>query len=289
MESNLVLGAGRAEAPGPLPVLKIRPPKGWASLGLSELWEYRELLYFLVWRDVKVRYKQTALGAAWAVIQPFFMMVVFSLFFGKLGGIPSDGLPYPVFAYCALLPWQLFAHALSESSNSLVANERLITKVYFPRLIVPISAVLGGLVDFCIAFVILLGLMAFYGIAPTLMVVALPLFLLLAVMTALGVGLWLSALNVQYRDVRYTIGFLTQFWLFATPVAYPSSLVPAQWRWLYGLNPMAGVVEGFRWALLGKSEGPGALLAVSIVAVFVILVGGLYYFRRMEQTFADVV
>jgi lipopolysaccharide transport system permease protein len=289
MESNLVLEADQATQPEPLPVLKIRPPKGWASLGLKELWEYRELLYFLTWRDIKVRYKQTALGAAWAVIQPFFMMIVFSLFFGKLGGIPSDGIPYPVFAFCALLPWQLFAHALSESSNSLVANERLITKVYFPRLIVPISAVLGGLVDFAIAFVILLGMMVYYGIMPTVMVVTLPLFLLLAVATALGVGLWLSALNVQYRDVRYTIAFLTQFWLFATPVVYPSSIIPERWRWLYGLNPMAGVVEGFRWALLGKTEGPGAMLAVSILAVILICIGGFYYFRRMEQTFADVV
>lgn len=289
MESNLVLEADQASQPEPLPVLKIRPPKGWTSLGLKELWEYRELLYFLTWRDIKVRYKQTALGAAWAVIQPFFMMIVFSLFFGKLGGIPSDGIPYPVFAFCALLPWQLFAHALSESSNSLVANERLITKVYFPRLIVPISAVLGGLVDFAIAFVILLVMMAYYGIMPTVMVVTLPLFLLLAVATALGVGLWLSALNVQYRDVRYTIGFLAQFWLFATPVVYPSSIIPERWRWLYGLNPMAGVVEGFRWALLGKTEGPGAMLAVSILAVILICIGGFYYFRRMEQTFADVV
>ena len=289
MESDILLKAGPAQRPEPLPVLEIRPPQGWSSLGLRELWEYRELLYFLVWRDVKVRYKQTALGAAWAVIQPVFMMVAFSLFFGKLGGIPSDGLPYPVFTFCALLPWQLFAHSLSESSNSLVANERLITKVYFPRLIVPISAVLGGLVDFAIAFVILLALMAYYGITPTVMVVTLPLFLLFAVMTALGVGLWLSALNVQYRDVRYTIGFLTQFWLFATPVAYPSSIVPDRWRWLYGLNPMAGVVEGFRWALLGKAEGPGVMLAISALVVILICGGGLYYFRRMEQTFADVV
>jgi lipopolysaccharide transport system permease protein len=289
MESNFSLDSKQALAPEALQTLTIRPPKGWASLGLRELWEYRELLYFLTWRDVKVRYKQTALGAAWAVIQPFFMMIVFSLFFGRLGRIPSDGIPYPVFTYCALLPWQLFAHALSESSNSLVANERLITKVYFPRLVVPISAVLGGLIDFAVAFVILLGMMAYYRITPTAMIVTLPLFLLLAIMTALGVGLWLSALNVKYRDVRYTIGFLTQFWLFATPVAYPSSLVPQQWRWLYGLNPMAGVVEGFRWALLGKSGGPGALLAVSVAAVAVIFVGGLYYFRRMEQTFADIV
>lgn len=289
MESHLTLKTEGAVAADSLPSLLISPPKGWASINFKELWDYRELLYFLTWRDVKVRYKQTALGAAWAIIQPFFMMVVFSLFFGKLGGIPSDGIPYPVFVYCALLPWQLFAHALSESSNSLVGNQNLITKVYFPRLVVPVSAVLGGLVDFAIAFLILLGMMAYYGIAPTIMIVTLPLFLLLAVVTALGVGLWLSALNVQYRDVRYTIGFLTQFWLFATPVAYPSSLVPEQWRWLYGLNPMAGVVEGFRWALLGKAEGPGALLIVSIVVVLLIFIGGLYYFRRMEDTFADIV
>jgi lipopolysaccharide transport system permease protein len=271
------------------PTLFIRPPEGWTSPGLKEIWEYRELLYFLTWRDIKVRYKQTVLGAAWAVIQPFFMMVVFSLFFGRLAHVPSDGIPYPVFVYCALLPWQLFAHALTESSNSLVANERLITKVYFPRLCVPISAVLGGLIDFAIAFVILLLMMAYYGIRPTWAIVMLPGFILLAIATALGVGLWLSALNVQYRDVRYTITFLIQFWLLATPVAYPSSLIPVRWRPLYGLNPMAGVIEGFRWALLGKAEGPGALLAVSVVAVILILVGGLYYFRRMEAQFADVV
>ena len=289
MESNLLLEAGQVKPSKDLPVLEIRPPKGWTSLGLKELWEYRELLYFLAWRDVKVRYKQTALGAAWAIIQPFFMMVVFSLFFGKLGGIPSDGIPYPVFVYCALLPWQLFAHALSEASNSIVANERLITKVYFPRLVVPISAVLGGLVDFAIAFVILLCMMAYFGIAPNVMILTLPLFLVLAVVTALGVGLWLSALNVQYRDVRYTIGFLTQIWLFATPVAYSSSIVPERWRAYYGMNPMAGVVEGFRWALLGKTQGPGAMLLVTTLVVILILVGGLYYFRRMERTFADVV
>ncbi len=274
---------------GSLPTFFIRPANSWTSIGLKELWEYRELLYFLVWRDVKVRYKQTALGAAWAIIQPLMMMVVFSLFFGYLAKIPSDGIPYPVFTFCALLPWQLFAHALTESSNSLVANERLITKVYFPRLVVPIAAVLGGMVDFAVAFVILLVMMLYYGIAPTWAIVTLPAFILLAIMTALGVGLWLSALNVQYRDVRYTIGFLIQFWLFATPVAYSSSIVPERWRPLYGLNPMAGVVEGFRWALLGKSEPPGALLAVSVVVVVVVLVGGLYYFRRMEQQFADVV
>ena len=266
----------------------IRPPSSWASLGLKELWQYRELLYFLVWRDVKVRYKQTALGAAWAVIQPLFMMLVFSLFFGRLAKLPSDGIPYPLFTFAALLPWQLFAHALTESSNSLVANERLITKVYFPRLVVPIAAVLGGLVDFAIAFALLLGLMGWYGVVPGIQVLALPLLLLLAVMTALSVGLWLSALNVKYRDVRYTINFLIQFWLFATPVAYPSSIVPERWRALYGLNPMAGVVEGFRWALFG-TEPPRAMLAVSALVVLFLLVGGLYYFRRMEQQFADIV
>jgi len=272
-----------------LPTLRISPPSRWTSLEFRELWEYRELLYFLIWRDVKVRYKQTALGAAWAVIQPFFMMVVFSLFFGRLAKVPSDGIPYPVFTFCALLPWQLFANALTESSNSLVGNQNLITKVYFPRLVVPISAVLGGLVDFVIAFMILLGMMLYYGIVPGWAIVTLPGFILLAVMTALGVGLWLSALNVQYRDVRYTIGFLVQLWLFLTPVAYPSSIVPEQWRPLYGLNPMAGVVEGFRWALLGKSQPPGAMLWVSVAVVIVILFGGLYYFRRMEQQFADIV
>ena len=273
----------------PLEITLIGPAGGWTSVGLKELWEYRELLYFLTWRDVKVRYKQTALGAMWAVIQPFLMMVVFSLFFGRLAGVPSDGIPYPIFTFCALLPWQLFAHALIESSNSLVANERLITKVYFPRLVVPIAAVLGGLVDFAVAFIILLGMMFYYGIVLSWAIITLPGFLLLAIMTALAVGLWLSALNVQYRDVRYTINFLIQIWLFATPVAYPSSLIPAKWRPLYGLNPMAGVVEGFRWALLGKSEPPGALLWVSVAVVVLLLVGGLYYFRRMEQQFADVV
>lgn len=272
-----------------LPVFSIRPSGRWMSVGLRELWEYRELLYFLIWRDVKVRYKQTALGAAWAILQPLMMMVVFSLFFGYLAGLPSDGIPYPIFTFCALLPWQLFAHALTESSNSLVANERLITKVYFPRLVVPIAAVLGGLVDFAIAFVILLLMMLYYGVVPTWAIVTLPGFILLAIITALGVGLWLSALNVQYRDVRHTMGFLIQFWLFVTPVAYSSSLVPERWRPLYGLNPMVGVVEGFRWALLGKSEPPGALLGVSVAVVVLLLVGGLYYFRRMEQEFADVV
>ena len=277
------------EAAAETPVLILRPSRGFLRLNLRDVWEYRELLYFLVWRDVKVRYKQTALGAAWAILQPVMTMLVFSVFFGRLAKVPSDGIPYPVFAFTALLPWQLFAYALSESSNSLVSNQNLITKVYFPRLVIPIAAVLAGLVDFAIAFVVLLGLMLYYGIVPTAAVALLPLFMLLAVTTALAIGLWLSALNVKFRDVRYTIPFLTQFWMFATPVAYPSSLVPEPWRALYGLNPMAGVVEGFRWALLGKAQGPGPLLAVSVAAVVVLLVGGLMYFRRTESTFADVV
>jgi lipopolysaccharide transport system permease protein len=268
---------------------RIEPSKGWISLGLKDLWQYRELLFFLTWRDIKVRYKQTALGAAWAVIQPLFTMLVFTLFFGRLARVPSDGIPYPLFSYAALLPWQLFAYALTESSNSVVANERLITKVYFPRLVVPLASILAGLVDFVIAFTLVIGMMVLYGIRPTWAILTLPFFVVLAMATALGVGLWLSALNVQYRDVRYTLNFIVQFWLFASPVAYSSTLVPTRWRPFYGLNPMAGVIEGFRWALLGKAQTPGAMLWVSVVVVALVLVGGLYYYRRMEKTFADVV
>ncbi len=271
------------------PAVIIRPSSGWTALDLHDLWRYRELVFFLIWRDISVRYKQTILGVAWAILQPFFTMLVFSLFFGRLGHMPSEGFPYPVFAYTALLPWQLFAYALAESGNSLVANQSLITKVYFPRVVIPVSATLAGLVDFVIAFVVLLGMMAFYRIGPTLSVLTLPLFVVLALLTALGAGLWLSALNVQYRDVRYTIPFLTQFWLFLTPIAYPSSLVPEAWRPVYGLNPMAGVVEGFRWALLGTDRPPGPLLVVSAVTALVLLVSGLYYFRHMERTFADAI
>ena len=271
------------------PVLIIQAGGSHLGKELRDLWHYRELLYFLAWRDFKVRYKQTVLGAAWAVIQPFFTMVVFSIFFGYLGKIPSDGIPYPVFTFCALLPWSLFAHALTDSSNSLVNNQGLITKVYFPRLIIPIAPLFVGLVDFAIAFLVLIGLMLFYGIVPGIAALATPLFILFALATALAVGMWLSALNVQYRDVRYTIPFLTQLWLFATPVAYPSSLLPEPWRSLYGLNPMAGVVEGFRWALLGRTAAPGPLIAVSLVAVLALLLSGLWYFTRMERTFADIV
>ena len=271
------------------PTLRIAPSKGWVSLKLKELWEYRELLYFLTWRDLKVRYKQTALGAAWAIIQPFFTMVVFSLFFGKLAKVPSDGVPYPIFSFAALVPWTFFANGLTQSSNSLVGSANLITKVYFPRLTIPIASVLSGIVDFVLAFVVLLVMMLYYGIVPTVNVLWLPLFLLLALVASLGVGLWLSALNVEYRDVRYVVPFITQFWLFVTPIAYPSSLLREPWRTVYGLNPMVGVVEGFRWALLGTKTAPGPLIAVSSIAALVILVTGAFYFRRMEKTFADIV
>lgn len=272
-----------------LPLHVITPPGSWPLPRIGELWEYRELVYFLVWREVKVRYKQTALGLAWAVIQPFFTMVVFSIFFGRLGKLPSDGLPYPLFAYSALLPWQLFAFALSESSNSVVTNQRLITKVYFPRLIIPLTSVCVGLADFAVAFGVLLAMMAYYGVAPGWAVVTIPLWTLLTVVTALGVGLWLSALNVKYRDIRYTIPFLTQIWMFASPVAYSSSIIPEQWRALYAMNPMVGVVEGFRWALLGQGGSPSLTVPVSAAAVLIVLVGGLFFFRRMERTFADVI
>ena len=272
-----------------LPLLVLEPSKGFVRPNLGDVWVYRELLYFLIWRDIKVRYKQTALGAAWAIIQPLMTMLVFSVFFGHFAKMPSDGLPYPVFALAALLPWQLFAYALSESSNSLIASQNLITKVYFPRLIVPLAAVLAGLVDFSIAFGVLLVMMGYYRVMPTAAIVLLPLFVVLAIASALAVGLWLSSLNVKYRDVRYTIPFLTQLWMFATPVAYPSSIVPEQWRAILGLNPMAGVVEGFRWALLGHVHPSMPLLSVSIVAVSVLLVGGVVYFRKTEATFADLV
>lgn len=272
-----------------VPVIRIEPSQGWVSLELDELWEYRELLYFLVWRDIKVRYKQTVLGAAWAIIQPFFTMMVFSVFFGRLAKISSDGIPYPIFSYAALVPWTFFAHGLSQASSSLVGGARLIKKVYFPRLTMPIATVLSGTVDFVLAFIVLLGMMLVYGIMPTVNVLWLPLLLLLALTTSLGVGLWLSAMNVQFRDVRYTVPFVTQFWLFATPIVYPSSLLPEPWRTLYGINPMAGVVEGFRWALLGTDTAPGPIIIVSSLAALALLVSGAFYFRRMEKTFADVV
>lgn len=283
---------GALELPPPverkLPVTVIEPPKRWASLQLSELWAYRELLYFLIWRDVKVRYKQTVLGAAWAIIQPFFTMVVFSIFFGKLGKMPSDGVPYPLFSYAALLPWTYFAQAVSESSNSLVGSANLIRKVYFPRLVIPLAGVMAGLVDFAIALSVLVLLMFYYSYYPGWNTLFLPAFLLLAIVTAQAVGLWLSALNVKFRDVRFIIPFLIQFWLFATPVAYPSSLLSEPWRTFYGLNPMVGVVEGFRWCLL-KTGHPGPMLILSAIMSVILLISGAFYFRRMEKEFADIV
>jgi lipopolysaccharide transport system permease protein len=285
--SPLTPPAPPAPAAAPSPVVHIRPSEGWVSLQLQELWAYRELLYFLIWRDIKVRYKQTALGAAWAIIQPLFTMIVFSVFFGRLAKVPSDGLPYPVFSFAALVPWTFFANGLAQSANSLVSSQNLIKKVYFPRLTIPIASVLSGLVDFALAFAMLLVLMLYYGIVPTLNVIWLPAFLLLALVTSLGVSLWLAALNVEFRDVRHIVPFIVQFWLFATPIAYPSSLLDEPWRTLYGINPMVGVVEGFRWALLGTGAAPGPLVGVSSVVALAGLVSGAFYFRRLERTFAD--
>ena len=274
--------------PHNLPRTRREPSKGWALPKLRELWEYRELLFFFVWRDIKVRYRQTVMGALWAIIQPFFTMVIFSLFFGRLAKIPSDGLPYPVFSYAALVPWTFFATALNQASNSLVVSANMVKKIYFPRLSLPIATVLASVVDFVLAFIVLLGMMLFYGLVPTINILWLPFFLLLALVTSLGVSLWLSAMNVQFRDVHYTIPFLTQAWLFVTPIAYPSSLLPEPWRTLYGLNPMAGVVEGFRWALLGTDTAPGPMTLVSATVALFLLISGAFYFRRMEQGFADV-
>jgi len=271
------------------PTITLRPPMGWIGLGLGELRGYRDLLYFLVWRDIKVRYKQTALGAAWAVLQPFMLMVIFSVFLGRLAGVPSEGFPYPVFAYSALVPWTLFASSLMASSETLVGNTSLVSKVYFPRLILPIAAAGSFILDFLVAFAILIVMMAVYGIVPTLNVLWVPLFSLLALLAAIGVGLWFAALNVKYRDVRHAAPLLVQVWLFATPIAYPSSLVPVAWRWVYGLNPMAGVVEGFRWALLGTPAPSLGMIAVSAVVTIVVLFGGLAYFRRAEREFADLI
>ena len=272
-----------------LPETVYEPSRGWISLKLGEVWQYRELLYFLTWRDVKIRYKQAALGVGWAILQPLLTMVIFSVIFGGLAKLPSDGIPYPVFSYVALLPWQLFAGSLQRAGTSLVGNANLLTKVYFPRLIIPFSAVGAGLVDFGVSFVVLLGLMLYYGITPTWAILTLPFFVLLALLTALAVGLWLAALNVQYRDVQYAIPFLIQAWMYASPVAYSAGLIPSGiWRIVYGLNPLAGVIQGFRWALVGGTP-PDELMVVSVVIVIILLISGLFYFRRMEKTFADVV
>jgi lipopolysaccharide transport system permease protein len=297
VDSDQVNGAAEAvaeESKGPIrvapaPRLRIQASKGWRSVNLEELWSHRELVYFLIWRDIKVRYKQTALGGAWAILQPVLTMGVFALFFGRLAKVPSDGVPYAVFTFTGLVPWTFFANGLTQASTSLVQNSYLLTKVYFPRLAIPISTVMAGVVDFILAFIVLLCLALANGIVPTLNVVFLPAFLLLALITSLGVSIWLAALNVQYRDVRYVVPFLTQFWMFATPVAYPSSLLSEPWRTLYALNPMVGVVEGFRWALLGVKTTPAPIVAVSAAAALAVLVTGTLYFRRMERTFADVV
>ena len=270
-------------------IVHIKPSNSWASLKLGELWRYRELLYFFVWRDLKVRYKQTVLGAAWAILQPFLTMVVFSIFFGRLAEVPSDDLPYPVFAYSALVPWTFFANGLTQAANSVVSNAGMVKKIYFPRLTLPVATVMAGVVDFALALVVLIGMMFFYQIVPTGNIVWLPLLLLLALVTSLGASLWFAALNVRFRDVRYIVPFLVQFWLFMTPIAYPSSLVPEQWRLIYSLNPMVGVVEGFRWALLGSDTTPGPIMIVSSLVALFLLLGGTIYFRQLEKSFADIV
>jgi len=271
------------------PLITIEPQRGWVSLELGDLWRYRELLLLLTWRDIKVRYAQTILGATWAILQPLLTMIIFSVIFGQLAKLPSDGIPYPIFTFTALLPWQLFAFSLTNSSQSLVGSQNLVSKVYFPRLIIPIASVLPGLVDFAISFMVLIGLLIFYQIPLTARILTLPLFLLLAVMSALAVGLWLSALNVKYRDIRYVVPFMTIFWQYATPVAYSASLIPEKWRLLYWLNPMVGVVEGFRWALLGSGKVGNVMIWVSILIIVLLLLSGLAYFKRMEATFADVI
>jgi len=273
----------------PLPTFVIQPPSGLDSLGVAALWEYRELLYFLAWRDIKVRYKQSFIGAGWAIIQPVMTMAIFTVIFGNFAKIPSDGLPYAVFAYTALLPWTYFSSALARSGTGLVNNANLITKVYFPRLIIPLASVIAPAVDFLFAFLVLLGLMAWFGIAPTWGILVLPFFFLLAMTTALAIGLWLSPLNARYRDVGHTIPFLTQFWMFASPVVYPVSMIPESWRLLYSLNPMVGVIEGFRWALLGKGNPDFGSMLVSVAVVLVLLAGGIVFFKRMERTLADVI
>lgn len=273
---------------GNINTILIRPLRGWIPINFKELWAYRELLYFLIWRDIKVRYKQTILGATWAVIQPFLMMVVFTLFFGKFIKVPRESISYPLFSYAALLPWMLFSEAVSRSTNSTVQEANLIMKVYFPKLVLPLSGILSPLVDFGFSFLVFTGLMFYFNFAPTIKILLLPIFLLLTLITALAIGLWLSAINVRYRDVRYIIPFLIQFWFFASPVVYSSRSLPKSWQLIYGLNPMVGVIEGFRWVLLG-TEPPGALMVVSIIIIVVLLISGAFNFRRMERIFADVV
>ena len=272
-----------------IPIIRISSSTSWLALRLGELWNHRELLYFFVWRDVKVRYKQTAIGAAWAIIQPLLTVFTFTIIFDKFAKMPSDGLPYPVFSYAALLPWNYFAKSLNGSIGSVVESANLITKVYFPRLLLPIAATVSGLIDFGISFIFLLVMMAWYGILPTWGALLLPGFILLAMLTALSVGLWLAVINVRFRDVGQVTSFLIQIWLFASPVAYPVSVVPEKWRALYSLNPMAGVIEGFRWVLLGKQMPDIVSIITSIAVVLLLLVGGIIFFKRMENTFADIV
>jgi lipopolysaccharide transport system permease protein len=281
-ESKLAVGESH-------PDLIIEPQRGWTSLKLGELWEYRELLYFLAWRDIKVRYKEAALGASWAILQPLLTMLIFSLFFGRLAKVPSDGIPYPLFSFTALVPWTFFVMAVQQSSNSVVGSANLISKVYFPRLAIPVATVLAAMVDFGISFVVLVGMMIYYRRMPTVHALYVPFFVLLAFLASLGVGLWLSALNVKYRDIRYVVPFLLQFWMFASPIVYPTSMLPARWRTLYALNPMVGVVDGMRWSLLGTNTAPGPVIAVSALTTLLFALGGAMYFRKMENRFADIV
>lgn len=287
MSELSAIGAGIPAQREEAPVLRIAPAGRWWALPFGELWEYRELIYFFVWRDIKVRYKQTAIGASWAVIQPLATMVLFTMVFGRLAHLPSEGLPYAIFSYAALLPWNYFASALQKTSTIVVSNQHVLTKVYFPRLTLPIFSVCTGLIDFAISFVMFAVLLAWYHITPTRNVIWFPVFLLLALLTALGVGLWLAALNALYRDIGYIVPFLLQFWMFASPVVYSSSMVPAKWRWLYGMNPMTGVIEGFRWSLAGHGQAPGVLFAVSTAIVIAIFVSGLAFFQSMETEIAD--
>ena len=287
--SVLEYKVGESHAMGAVPVTIIEPSRGWLALDFKELWDYRELLYFLIWRDVKVKYKQTIIGAAWAILQPFMTMIIFTLVFKNIADISSEGIPYPIFAYTALLPWNLFSGALNRSTVSLVQQVGLISKIYFPRLIMPLSATIAGIVDFAIAFVVLVGMMFWYGVIPTLAVLSLPLFITIALVAAISVGLWLAALNVRYRDIGHALPFLIQMWMFASPVAYPVGVIPEKWRLLYSLNPLVGVIEGFRWALLGKESPDFVVIAVSTIAMMALLFGGIVYFKRTERTFADLI
>lgn len=271
------------------PTIVIEPSRGLADFNLKEIWDYRDLMFFLAWRDINIRYKQTLLGAAWAVVQPVMTMILFTIFFGRMAGVPSEGAPYPLFAFAALLPWQYFATTLGNAANSLVNNSNLLSKVYFPRLLIPLTSLFPPAVDFIIAFVVLIGLMFYYRLAPTLHVIWLPAFLMLAMVTTLGAGLWFAAMNVKYRDVRHIVTVLVQFGMFVSPVAYPSRIVPMPWLQLYAVNPMVGVIEGFRWALLGTGAAPLRLIAISSLAALVLFISGLYYFRYTEKTFADVI